>query len=91
MNNNVRGWIVLITFVVCVGFMIFLGLHLEAKGIEDKKRHVIESNNSKYYTFIKNGHQYLAKDCVVSYEGYKITSFTHDGNCKCKKKITINK
>jgi hypothetical protein len=85
MNSNVAGWIVLITFVVCVGTMITVGFSLEAEGIQEKKTHVIESNNSKYYTFIENGHQYLAKDCVVNYDGYKITSFTHDGNCKCNK------
>jgi len=88
MNSNVRGWIFLITFVAGIATMITLFLSLEAKGIETKKRHVIESNNSKYYTFMKNGHQYLAKDCVVNYAGYKIISFTHDGNCKCNKTST---
>ena len=83
MNSNVRGWMFLITLLLTIGTMITLGLSLEAKGIKKQKNHVIKSNNSKYYTFIKNGHQYLAKDCVVNYDGYKITSFTHDGNCKC--------
>ena len=85
MNSNVGGWIFLITLLLSVGTMITVGFSLESEGIQEKERHVIESNNSKYYTFIKNGHQYLAKDCVVNYDGYKITSFSHDGNCKCNK------
>lgn len=75
--------------VLILGISILIGschIKTEQEYLKDEKDSC-PTCNYEFYTFMHDGHQYLAKDFIVdTYGPMTITNFTHDGNCPCMKK-----